>query len=124
AFAVFATFAINRMGMLNNQFIEVIETTMPKIASVKDVEIQVMTIRNGYRSHLLWSDAEGKAAAERSIDKARKALAERSRKFKLLNPSEREKQMLAEVEAAVESYVATGARVLELSKLGDVQGAN
>jgi methyl-accepting chemotaxis protein len=124
AFAIFATFAINRLGAIDGHLTAIATNSMPSVVSVKDMEVQVTNIRNSYRSHILRPDAEGKASAAQSIDSARAALDGDIKKFGALGPSPQEEALVKAVEDAMDSYIGFGARVIELSNAGDVQGAN
>jgi len=124
AFALFATFSVNRLGALDGHINNIAGLAMPTIAAVKDMEVQVMTVRTGYRSHLLREDAEGKAEAENAIETARLALQDKAARFRKLEPTPAEDQLLRSVEDGVAQYMELGKRVLELSNAGDIAGAN
>ena len=124
AFALFATFAVNRLSTINEGVHLVSANTMPSAIAVKDMEVQLGEFRVAYRSHILRSDAEGKAAAAQSIDKAVAKLKLDIKKFEALDPTDEELAIVREIEAAVEQYVKVGEDVLRLSAQGDIQAAN
>ncbi len=124
SFAAFATFSVNRLGAIERHLEEIAGEAMPTIAAVKDMEVQVMTIRTGYRSHLLRDDAAGKAEAQKSIDTAWTMLQDKGERFRKLNPTETEPQLLRSVEEEMAKYIQIGKRVLEHSSNGDVKAAN
>jgi len=124
AFAGFATFAVNRLGALNDEVTLIAINTLPTVATVKDIEVQLGDIRTAYRSHILRSDAEGKAAAAASIEKALAKLKTDIEKFKTLDPTKEESELVAVVGSSVDQYVKIGERVLSLSSAGDLNGAN
>ncbi|WP_143544265.1 HAMP domain-containing protein, partial [Pseudorhizobium pelagicum] len=124
AFAGFATFAVNRLGAIEHDLTFIATNAMPSVLTVKDIEVQVTSIRNGYRSHILRGDAEGKANAAKGIDAAWTAVVEDANKFRSLDPTAQEDGLLKSVEDQMKSYISLGARVLALSELDDIQGAN
>lgn len=124
AFAAFATFALNRLGALNDQVTLIATDTLPSVTAVKDMEVQLGDIRTAYRSHILRSDVEGKAAAAASIEKAESKLKADIEHFNTLDPSQEEKRLAAAVTTALDRYIETGKGVLTLSSAGDLNGAN
>ena len=124
AFALFAAFAVDRLGAINDQVDLVATNTLPTIAAVKDMEVQLGEIRTAYRSHILRSDPEGKAAAAASIEKALGKLKADIEKFNALDPTKEETETVAVIGSAVEQYVRLGKRVLSFSSAGDINEAN
>jgi methyl-accepting chemotaxis protein len=123
-FALFATFAVNRLAAIDDHLTEIATNAMPTVLTVKDMEVQVTSIRNSYRSHILRTGAEDKAAAAKAIEDAHAAFKEAVRKFVSFGPDAEEAGHIKRVDDAVASYISMGAKVLELSNLGDIQGAN
>ncbi|MGE8106427.1 methyl-accepting chemotaxis protein [Allorhizobium sp. NPDC080224] len=124
AFALFATFAVNRLAALNGEMTLVATNTLPSVVSVKDMEVQLGEMRTAYRSHILRSDSDGKAAAAASIDKAATKLKADMAKFSSLQPSKEESELVAVIGSSVDQYMKVGERVLSLSSAGDLNGAN
>ncbi|MFN7101978.1 MAG: methyl-accepting chemotaxis protein [Pseudorhizobium sp.] len=124
AFALFGTFAINRLSAVENHLIEIATVSMPSVVTVKDMEVQVERIRNSFRSHILRADAEGKASAQKAVNDAYTAFGNDIGKARALGPTPDEVQALNAAEEAMKYYVGLGARVFELSNAADVQGAN
>jgi methyl-accepting chemotaxis protein len=124
AFALFSTFAVDRLGAINDHLTVIATNTLPTVAIVKDMEVQLGDIRTAYRSHILRSDAEGKAAAAASIEKAVSKLKANIEKFNALNPNKESAESVVLVSSAVDQYVNIGRRVISLSSAGDVNGAN
>lgn len=124
SFAVFAAFAVNRLGAINENVTLLATDSLQTAVSVKDMEVQLGDIRTSYRSHILRSDPEGKAAAAATIEKAFSKLKFDAGQFKSLNPSSEELGLVSQVESSVGSYVQTGQRVLALSAAGDTEQAN
>ena len=123
AFAMFATFSVNRLAAIDRHIQEIAGLAMPTIAAVKDMEVQVMTIRNGYRSHLLSEDGRIQAEEHKAIDAAWDLLLEKGERFRKLEPTEAEIQLLEGIEAGMRNYMEIGKRVLALSTAGDIQAA-
>lgn len=124
AFATFATFAVNRLGTINNNVTLLARDNLPTAVAVKDMEVQLGEIRTSYRSHILRSDTEGKTAAAASIVKAIKMLKNDIGTFNSLNPTGEEAELVANVGKAIDQYAQTGERVLAASSAGDLEGAN
>lgn len=124
SFAAFAAFALNRLGALNDEVTLIATNTLPSVTAVKDMEVQLGDLRTAYRSHILRSDADGKAAAAASIDKAEGKLKADIERFNTLDPTQEEKGLVADVMTALEKYIETGEGVLTLSSAGDLNGAN
>jgi methyl-accepting chemotaxis protein len=124
AFALFSGFAVNRLAALNDEINLIATNTMPTMASVKDMEVQLGNIRTAYRSHILRSDVEGKAAAAKSIEQAVATLKADIEKFNSLAPTKEESEQVALVGTSIDQYVKIGERVLTISSAGDLNGAN
>jgi methyl-accepting chemotaxis protein len=124
AFALFAAFAVNRLGALNDEVTLIATNTLPTVATVKDMEVQLGDIRTAYRSHILRADVEGKAAAAASIVKAAGKLKNDIERFNALGLSREESQAVEVVGSSVDEYMKIGERVIALSSAGDLQGAN
>ena len=123
AFAMFATFSVNRLAAIDRHINEIAGLAMPTIAAVKDMEVQVMTIRNGYRSHLLSEDAPVQAEEHKAIEAAWSLLLEKGERFRKLEPTDAEIQLLEGIEAGMRNYMEIGKRVLALSTAGDIHAA-
>ena len=123
AFAMFATFSVNRLAAIDRHINEIAGLAMPTIAAVKDMEVQVMTIRNGYRSHLLSEDARVQAEEHKAIETAWNLLLEKGERFRKLEPTDAEIQLLEGIEAGMRNYMEIGKRVLALSTAGDIHAA-
>ena len=123
AFAMFATFSVNRLAAIDRHINEIAGLAMPTIAAVKDMEVQVMTIRNGYRSHLLSEDARVQAEEHKAIEAAWSLLLEKGERFRKLEPTDAEIQLLEGIEAGMRNYMEIGKRVLALSTAGDIHAA-
>ncbi|MDR7031280.1 methyl-accepting chemotaxis protein [Rhizobium rosettiformans] len=124
SFAAFAAFALNRLAALNDEVTLIATNTLPSVTAVKDLEVQLGDLRTAYRSHILRSDVDGKAAAAASIEKAESRFKADIEHFNTLDPSQEEKGLLANVTTALDRYIETGKGVLTLSSAGDLNGAN
>nr|CAD6607464.1 methyl-accepting chemotaxis protein [Rhizobium sp. TCK] len=124
SFGLFATFALNRIGAINAHLEEIATDNMPTAITVKDMEVQLGSIRTAYRSHILRSDAEGKAAAAKAVETATAKLKEDITKFNTLNPSREESEIVVKLGQAVDEYNAVGATVFASSLAGHIDEAN
>ncbi|MFN7089746.1 MAG: methyl-accepting chemotaxis protein [Allorhizobium sp.] len=124
AFALFATFAVNRLATLNGEVTLIATNTLPTAVTVKDMEVQLGEMRTAYRSHILRSDAQGKAAAAAAIEMAVAKLKTDIERFNSLDPSKEEAEVVAVIGGSVDQYTKIGERVLALSSAGDLTGAN
>ncbi len=124
SFAMFAAFAIDRLGAINANVNLLATNSLPTAVSVKDMEVQLGDIRTGYRSHILRSDADGKAAASATIDKAASKLKSDIEGFNKLSPSDEELRLVAEIDRSAATYIETGRKVLSFSAAGNVEQAN
>ncbi|MBB6180990.1 methyl-accepting chemotaxis protein [Rhizobium flavum] len=124
SFGLFAAFALNRLGAINAHLEEIATDNMPTAITVKDMEVQLGDIRTAYRSHILRSDAEGKAAAVKTVETATAKLKEDIAKFNTLNPSKEESEIVGKLGHAVDEYNRVGATVFASSLVGHIDEAN
>jgi Methyl-accepting chemotaxis protein len=124
SFALFATFAVNRLGAIDAHMADIATDSLPTVLAVKDLEVQLGEIRTAYRSHILRSDAAGKAAAARSIETSRSRLKEDLAKLANLDPSTEEAALMATIEKEMVEYMEIGKRVLSHSAEGNIEAAN
>lgn len=121
---LFATYAVNRNGAINQTFIEMAEIWVPSLELAKDVEVKVGNIRTAYRSHILRDDVEGKQAAAASINDAMAAFQADLDQLTALAVMDAQRQILNAVEDSVAAYVAKGEEVLRFSSNGQLREAN
>jgi len=124
AFATFAAFAINRIAAINDNVVSLADDNLPTVLTVKDMEVQLGDIRTAYRSHILRGDADGKAAAAKTIETATAKFKEDVAKFKTLYPSAEELEIVTSVEKALDEYNRIGQGVFAESLQGHLEGAN
>jgi methyl-accepting chemotaxis protein len=124
AFLLFAGFALNRLSAINDNVINIATNNLPTFEAVKDMEVQLGELRLAYRSHILRSDPEGKAAAAKSIDVAVAQMAKDVDQYRKLGPSPEEAALLTSLEKAVSEYVTAGKEVLALSLQDKLDEAN
>jgi methyl-accepting chemotaxis protein len=124
AFSLFATFTVNRLQAINENVISIAQDDLPTALTVKNMEVQLGEIRTAYRSHILRTDPEGKAAAAETVAKSMAAIKSNMSAFRNLHPTADEEQTVAALERAVTEYVAHGQRVFDLSLAGKPDEAN
>ena len=123
-FALFAAFALDRLSVINTNVAEIATDALPTVEVVKDMQVQIGDMRTAYRNHILRSDAEGKAAAVKSIEAALAASKADVARYRELGPEPEEVRLLDIYEKAMADYVFAGKGLLELSTAGKVEEAN
>jgi methyl-accepting chemotaxis protein len=123
-FVLFAGFALNRLHVINDNVMEIYRDNMPTLDAVKDMQVQLSEMRVAYRSHILRSDAEGKASAAKSIETAVLGLKKDEAAYRALGPLDEEARLIDAFDKHLAEYITAGARVVELSSAAKIDEAN
>ncbi|TDK37347.1 methyl-accepting chemotaxis protein [Rhizobium deserti] len=124
AFVMFAGFALNRLSAINENVSQIYQDNMPTLDAVKDMQVQLAEMRVAYRSHILRSDAEGKANAAKSIETAIASLKKDEAAYRALGPIDEEARLIDGFDKSLAEYTAAGTKVLEFSTAGKLDEAN
>jgi methyl-accepting chemotaxis protein len=123
AAAAMGVFAIVQMQAINDEAKDIQANWLPSIRLLGELRVNTIGYRVAVRSHVLASDAAGKAAAEnamasiaRDIDKTRKA-------FEAHVTGAEERAAYDEFSRLWNSYVDTVQELLEVSRRNDINGS-
>ncbi len=110
-----STYAIERMGVLNNSVKEVATDWLPSVQYSKEVDTALSDLRVAYRDHILAvndaSEAEAAASVLRERDRLLKAAAE----YEALISEDSERATLKDIRDNIAALETIGKKMLELS---------
>jgi methyl-accepting chemotaxis protein len=119
----FASFAVVRMRLINDNVTEVATTWLPAAVAAKNVEVAMGRLRIAYRNHILHPNMDRKTEAEKSIAEAVLLFEDNIQTSQKLATSGQERTLLQQLRKDEEAYVAEGKEVMRLSREGKTSGA-
>jgi methyl-accepting chemotaxis protein len=109
-------FALWRMNAINASTVDIASNWLPSVRALGDLRATTITYRNVVRQHLLFENAEGKAAYDKRVEQVRGTLAKNMADYEKLITSPEERAIYTDWRKQWDEYMKGSEEVLKLSR--------